>query len=434
VKAAFLVNARAATVVPGYLRDSRSSGYLYPPDAATREVTKSIAALSRTFVLADNGAFDNIGRIAREVSSVAGDNRWVRRLEAVRRAAEAVDTLGQFDQQLQSRPDAVVGPEDITLAAWLRASVPEGLLRRHRREIRRRNEEVASWGVALQARRPDLTILTVASAHDYDTAQDAGEVFRAAGIANAAMGFGAYMADDTWDASVKVQGRVRRLSRSLPIRYIRTALVSRGFFSGWGGHPALERFHFLGLGAPIMIPVVALPAGNCRHLSFDATSPIKDAAEGTLYVDQPAPLKVRLWKVADRMLRNQTAAWDCPCPFCGAYTDQNPLDMDRARAIVAGRIGPLVATDLRSGTPLANALPLFALGTGVARKAEQARIGHNHWILGRLTSSLSRHTASLDRFAEGCVARYEAHAGAQHFSDAVRTALEIARPDGDFWR
>lgn len=321
----------------------------------------------------------------------------------------------------------MVGPEDITLAAWLRAGVPESLLRRCRREIKRRNAAIAARGVALQTQRPDLTVLTVASAHDFDTAQDAGEVFGAAGVRHVAMGFGAYMADDSWDAAVKVRGRLRRLPRSLPLRYVRTALVSRGFFDGWGDRPAPERFHFLGLGAPVMIPVAALPARSCRHLSFDATSPIKDAAEGTLYTDRPALLKVRLWKVADRMLRDQAAGWDCPCPFCVAFTAAHPFDLDRARSLVGGRTRPLVAADLRSGAGLARTLPLFALGSGAARAAEQARIGHNHWILGSLTGALPGRAAALDRFVEACVARYEAHAGAPHFAEAVRLALEFAR-------
>jgi hypothetical protein len=80
-------------------------------------------------------------------------------------------------------------------------------------------------------------------------------------------------------------------------------------------------------------------------------------------------------------------------------------------------------------------LPLFTVGGGtLGREAEQARIGHNHWILGRLARNITKQSNNLEPWALAHVERYEAHAGAPHFAQAVRLAFEIARQQGDFWR
>ena len=96
--------------------------------------------------------------------------------------------------------------------------------------------------------------------------QNAGRAFGSAGLRSAAMGFGAFMADNSFSNRIVIQGRAHSLPRPLPMRYLRTALVARGFWDGWKvTRSAPRRFHFLGLGAPIMIPL----SGPCgaRHPS-----------------------------------------------------------------------------------------------------------------------------------------------------------------------
>ncbi len=243
------------------------------------------------------------------------------------------------------------------------------------------------------------------------------------------MGFGAYMADDGWITEARIRGRVRALPQRLPRRYLRTALAARGFFDGYG-EAAPEHFHFLGLGAPVMLPIASLAAQSASRVTFDATSPIKDAAEGTLYVERPAPLKLRIWKIAQRMLREGEGTWNCPCSFCKSFTARHPFELSRA-GVNPGT--PLTALDLRKNSPLAAAMPLFALGGDMGRAAEHARVGHNHWVLGTVTRSLTRNRNNLAVAVEGRVNRYERHAGTAQYAQAVGLALQVATADGPFW-
>jgi hypothetical protein len=337
--------------------------------------------------------------------------------------------------QLAVHPDAIIGAEDITLAVWVRARLSEPILRARRGEIADRNARTAHRGLDLVARLPNIQVINVASAHDYDSAHDAGEKFAAAGLTAAAMGFGAFMADDQWVSSVVVRGHARRLPRSLPMRYIRTALVSRGFFDGWASvRGAPTRFHFLGLGAPIMLPLAALSARDCPQLTFDATSPIKDAVGGSLYVSRPAPLTVRTWKVADRLASSTSDRWTCPCGFCRSFVKAHPFDLEAARTLRLSRAAPYTSDDLRADQPLGKAMPLFRIAVDpLGRKAEQSRIGHNHWALGTLANKLTESAANLESYVEKHVTSYEQNAGATYFADAVRLAFEIVRARGTFW-
>jgi hypothetical protein len=77
---------------------------------------------------------------------------------------------------------------------------------------------------------------------------------------------------------------------------------------------------------------------------------------------------------------------------------------------------------------------LFRIGAGeVGRRAEGARIGHNHWVLGTMARRLTTASRDLEPWVANHVARYRANA-TDHFAEAVRLAFEITRQAGDFWR
>jgi hypothetical protein len=427
MKCSFLLNARPLTLDSEFYAASRCGGYLFPPEQAQAAVVGELVRRYRQFVVADNGAFDDIGRIAATVRPAGDRDHWERARDQLRKLSAAVDTQSKLNLQLSVRPDAVVGAEDITLAVWLRAGLPEELLRKERVSLARRNSVSAQQGLALANSLGGVTVLTVASAHDYDTAFDAGQQFSAAGIRHAAMGFGAFMADDDWTSTIKVRGHLRKLPHNLPNRYLRTALVVKGFFDGWSTRDsAPEHFHFLGLGAPIMLPIAALAAQKTKLVTFDATSPIKDATSGSLYVTLPAPLTVRLWKVAERMTSEQRN-WTCPCRFCRAFLSSHPLNLDEAKAI-RDASGPFTSDDLGPGEALGEALPLFRIASDViGKQAERTR------VLSTLARNLSARTRDLDQFVAKRVALYQAHAGRARFAEAVGLALKIVKPESEFW-
>ncbi len=403
--------------------------YLIAPGNARGEL-RSLArgvSESRLPLVTDNGNFASITKIRKQFEDEAGIllaavaeegerlGRSVRRGDLSSEVVEAFDELdrrvraealdrGLSDSemlvsQLPLQPQWIIGAEDLTMASWLSLDIEHRYTSRRRRDYRRYNAAVAKRANAALDILPDELrdrYYSVASAVSYNTAFDAGRVFGEAGLESVSMGFGAYMADSNWVDHVVV-GRCRiDFGANLPARYIRTVAVAVGFWDGYreatGGAP--RRFHFLGLGAPIMIPPVVFAARETAELSFDATSPIKDATkDGTLYTDSPALLKVRIRKVAYRLAREIGHRWNCPCPFCQAFDSQYPFDYDAGyRWFRGGHPEEIRAVDMQPGGSLYDVYPLLSEPkAGDRRRAvNYTRTGHNHWILERLMTSLER--------------------------------------------
>lgn len=475
--ARFLVNLRPLTTSAAFLAGCRPRGFLAPPTYLTSS-TREFARTGRgnKQLLVDNGRFDDIARIAgaysNGVQSILMDalppsqqrGNTGRRLDPQHRSALDVVLLGlvqdsrktapglTLDEQLALRPTGVVGFENIAAATMLRTGIDLDLLPAGRRRLRRWNEEVARNAFLEVESRTGQTNLVlreptgpqpspytryypVMSALDYDTAFDAGQVLSTSGIGFGAIGFGAFMADDAYTTRYKRAGRWRTLASPMPQRYLRTALVARGFFDGYAAsgsqHP--DGFHFLGLGAPIMLGLAALAGYGVGFLSFDATSPIRDATQGTMYFRDPAPLSIRTRRMALNLTDREGYRWPCWCPFCTDYVAQHPFDLAAAKQWRKNNPDrPLVAADLRASSPLGEALPLLAEPSGgqARREIDLARIGHNHWTLERLIDGINRHAQTRDHLSAwvgSLVSRYVASTNSPGFGRAVQSSFDLIR-------
>lgn len=468
LNARFAVNLRNDTVSPAFRRALRPWGYLVPPSSLTASLRKAVFRLvaKRTHIIVDNGLFDDVRRLANShadeamavavalAGSSARLNRpitWadlkVTEQRAISRLAEGLSAGAASAQgmslqdQLGLRPTGIVGTEDITAATWLRAGLDVAILGPRAKQLKQRNVAVAARARvargSLATRRPP-DYLPVASALDYDTAFDAGKIFAASGCSGVAMGFGAFMADDSLSDKVIIRGRTKRLSRNLPMRYVRTALVARGFWDGWrhvtGGAPA--RFHFLGLGSPIMMAVAAVAASGTPLVTFDATSPVRDAVEGTMYSALGAYLKIRTRRLAARMSSGVLNEWTCPCGFCRAFVRAHPFNYPKGRVWGARhRITTATARDLAPNGGLYSAYPLFSEPRGGALRAAVsfARSGHNHWVLDEVVGKLRRHgrtSARLEKHVKAIVEAYQRSTSAEYIGQAVALAFEIAAGRG----
>jgi hypothetical protein len=430
----FVVNLRNMTASREFRAKLRPPGYLVPPAYLTEDLREKAVAFSRrgAIIVADNGLFDDIVRLAARLEGSRNSGQLARRAATL---AETVDPQQHLTDQISVEPSALIGVEDITAALWLRLALTARELPNQRAALRRRNTQTARRATELADSVPEgCEYLAVASAQDHDTAYDAGRAFAAAGLKTAALGFGAFMNDDSTTREVKIGGRYRRLRTPMPNRYLGTALVARGFWDGWqrehGGAP--RRFHFLGLGAPIMIGIVSCAAAATPALTFDATSPIKDAKEATLYVSRPAYLKIRTWKAAARLASSEDERWACPCPFCRAFTEKHPFDYHAGRAWLQRRRDDVVpAAALRPRGGLYHAYPLLGQpnASNLGREIDFARVGHNHWALKQVTVELARarHTHQLINHVEKIVAAYEQATPLHNYAAAVQLAFDIAR-------
>jgi hypothetical protein len=463
----FVVNLRSDTFAEPFRESIPTPAYLLGANQATAGM-RDLAGGVRDQGLdlfADNGNFELIGRTqahfrdrAREIllkvrtaedglghRARRGDLPAPLRKEVTDLAWEvrrfARDLTGDGDRardvQLELGPTHLIGVEDISMACWLALDLEPAYLDVDRGDFRRQNETVArNAAVRLRnlPRRLARKYYPVASAVDYNTAFDAGRAFADAGLSRAAMGFGAYMADDQYTDHVYIGLRRLDLSEQMPQRYLRTVLAAIGFWTGYrsGAGRAPYGFHFLGLGAPIVMALVALAAWGSRDLTFDATSPIRDAGEGTLYLTRPTYLKVRTRRAAERLTSSLDERWECPCPFCKTFVRARPFDYagGRRRWAPTGR-RTVEAADLRPGGALYEAYPLLSepdpgeLRTDV----NLARSGHNHWALVGITEELrdaATSRASLRDFVDSVVSVYEQKTNSSHFARSVRFGFQLA--------
>lgn len=458
----FVVNLQKDTATTEFRRRVRPPGYLLPPLYLTETLRTRAGEFANNgeLLVVDNGLYDDVGRIADELGPAAKvvkadlDNarerlrRAARSTELGKRATQRITALadlagdrargvtphGTVAERIALRPTALVGVEDITAALWIRLGIDGVLPRTRRRELARRNAAVARQAVEEAAQLPRGVVhLPVAGMIDYDSAFDAGRIFGDAGLRSAAAGFGAYMADPRSIEEVYVGGRRRPLGRSVPARYVRTALAARGFWDGWKKETGTvpKAFHFLGLGAPIMIGITALAAQPTRRLTYDATSPIQDATQGFVYVSKPAYLKVRTWSAAERLASKEGERWRCPCAFCKAFAREHPFDYIAGRQWWQEfRWREVDAKDLQGRTKLAQAYPLLSQPRSgpLAAKVVKSRIGHNHWALEQVCAEL-RAAGDLRTHVGDVVDAYVSASQGPQFAAAVGIAHDLALGD-----
>jgi hypothetical protein len=462
VEIRFAVNLRVDTATDAVVSALRPWGWLAAPGNASQAAVR-FANQSGRELIADNGNFARIGRIATahraegrrlraEVTRLERTiGRSAQRRDLPASLATAFDLLAAtvvtesgvaavadqllLDRQLKMRPTRLIGVEDLVMAALLAVHIEPQYLDWPRARWRTINRDVARRAAKI-ARAPAEVVdrvYTVASALDHASAFDAGREFARAGIVRVAMGFGAYMSDDYSEDRVRLGRRTVVFGEELPMRYIRTALVARGFVDGYravAGTPP-QAFHFLGLGAPIMLGVVAVAAAGIGTVSFDAMSPIRDAVEGTLYSHRGAYLKIRTRAIARRICDGERS-WHCACPFCTTFAAANPSDEAAARAWGAAHPGVAVpAQALRPVGELYGALPLLAepAGGSQRRAVSEARAGHNQWVLTRICAQLqpAARAGRLEAHVGRVVERYERATNSPRFARAVRFGFDVAR-------
>lgn len=465
----FVVNLKVDTADSKFIEFLKPCGWLTAPDNASKKIRERLSEIRSEdrSLYTDNGNFKLIGDVAEELEIMSEkaresistfENMLGRtakktelpeeiKIHAIEVAQQAVNLAEKKQEtkaaenplalQMALNPSHIIGVEDIVPAVLLRLGLRYEWLPYDRSDYKRRNQIIAKKGAQVLANlNPNICYYPVASAMDYNTAYDAGKVFAAAGHKYIAIGMGAYMADNCYVDGYRFGRRWIKLGKSLPNRYLSTALITRGFFDGYYNEIGLppEGFHFLGLGAPIMLPIVTRAAWGTSRVSFDATSPILDAVERTIYVNSPAYLKVRTWKVAQRLANSPHEQWNCPCPFCQNFMKEYPFDYDLLRNSISSLNKPIDPDDLREGGFYYHAAPLLSEPkSGSLRKAVTwARMGHNHWVLYGICEQLNQaaqNQLEMDRYLDCVVEEYSANAGGKRFAEVIKLAMEICRSE-----
>jgi hypothetical protein len=271
-------------------------------------------------------------------------------------------------------------------------------------------------------------------AMDFDTALEIGRLAGKAKVEGIATGFGMTLDDrDFCDFRIE-NGKIVELGASVPRSYVRVLEVAAGLHLGYAratGHR--PKFHSLGVGTPILQPMLAVLGDKGTYTSTDSTAPIKDAYSSVtiaLYVDTPAPLKLKAYLIAEKWL-DGGIPWDCKCPYCAGFLKQHPFQLTKAKAWwkAHGR-RKLEPKDMWAPSPLAGLLPLLSMpkDPAVRKQAGLARVGHNHWVLKRLETNIRRRSgAELREWVDGLVDKYVNAGSGVAWKGATKAAWAVAQ-------
>jgi hypothetical protein len=437
------------------------------------------AALGRKAVsgghtlVADNGNFDRIRGLIGHYKAAASEiedsrkgeeerlGRYARPgdlspglVERYRRFAQAV-----ADEQLHATPEQqlkavvgeqfalnpryLVGMEDLTLPVLTALSVePEytqwpgefyaGLVSR-------------ALNYCVRTQRGELgecrgAVFAGLHAQDLDTARLAGSLAGEAGVAGIASGLGGALADRNYVDFRIAGGELIELPRTIPRPYLRVAEIAAGFHLGFADATGRRpRFHSLGVGTPILLVLLAALGDSQTLLASDSTAPIVDAwltPTVSLYVDEPATLKLKAYRIAEYWL-SKGLSWDCPCPYCRRFNAEHPPDVDGARRWWRAQgQRRLKKYDMHSKSELPRYLPLLGFHTNdeLSQEAALARVGHNHWVLSRIerdARAASGDTDSLLGWTEGKVQAYLDSSAGSAWKAAVAVAWPVIRDAAD---
>lgn len=385
-----------------------------------------------------------LGRYARPGELSSGLSAKYRTLAtSIRDAAgQSFDTTtvaSTVAAQRAMSPTYLVGMEDLTMPVMASLSVePEYA------------ELPLDWYRALSDRAVELGVRTrdgefgavggivFAGLHgmNFDTARQAGAAAGAANLGGIASGLVGVMKDVNAIDYRTEDGQVVSLGSKLARPYLRVLEIAAGFHIGYANATGRRpRFHALGAGSPILIPLLALLGDKGSYTSTDSTAPILDAWSSktiSLYVSEPAILKLKAHRVAEFWLA-ENKGWTCRCPYCTAFNKRHPANVDLARAWWRAqgsrRLG---AEDMLAPSPLVEWMPLLSSAADATLREEAglARTGHNHWVVQPIEAaarSAVRDPKTLRRWAARAVEKYVQYDNASPLWQAsARAAWELA--------
>jgi hypothetical protein len=462
----FVANLKPYTIGPD-AKAARFDSYLLSVDytsgliALTDQVHKQHSVL-----VADNGNFDRmgaliaplmaqaatlakarqaeekkLGHLARpgELSSSLQKKYAALRAKVVKAAAQerkSDDVKGVVKAQNAMAPTYLIGMEDFSISLMVGLGIERAYAPIPMSFFTQAADRAIAYAVKTTKSKYgpcDGDVFAGLHAIDYDTAVTIGGLAGKARVDGIATGFGATLDDrDYCDYRIE-NGKIVELGSSVPRSYVRVMEVAAGLHVGYvhaTGHR--PKFHALGVGTPILQPMLAVLGDKNTYTCSDSTAPIKDAYSSVtiaLYVDTPAPLKLKAYVIAQKWL-DGGIPWDCKCPYCTGFLKQHPFQLTKAKAWWASKgKRKLTPKDMWAPSPLAELMPLLSMpkNTGLRKQAGMARIGHNHWVLKRLETNIRRRSgAGLRDWVDGLVEKYVEAGSGVAWKGATKAAWAVA--------
>jgi hypothetical protein len=307
--------------------------------------------------------------------------------------SEAIDTDKLIELQMSMSPTDIIAQEDFATACLIGLNLERELTgwRVSRFETRNRRSLRLWQRVVEDPRCANVRVYAVLSAIDFNTAVAAGRLAAQAGVTHGALGFAGINLDQRSTDFYVIGSASFSLERPAPRRYVRVSQIITGIAEGFrqaGGN--LAKFHCLGLGAPLMFPVVAAGFNPETTITMDATSPIHDAIRHhVLYDPANDGSRASILSIVSRILGG--GDWSFVSPFRISARERFGHNPKAARAWAAENgLDRILREHLSTPSDLTRALPLFTnADQEIFRLVSRVWIAHNHWVLDDLANQLS---------------------------------------------
>lgn len=357
--------------------------------------------------------------------------------EASKEVTQEPYVRAAIEHQHAMGADYAIGMEDFTIATMTGLSIEPEYVNLPASFYADLNARAVQFAIDTKDGRygpPPARVFAGVHALDYDQAVQAGQLVGQAGIEGIATGLVGALRDRNYVDFRVERGQVIELEGATARPYLRVMEIAAGLHVGY--HSVTGRspqFHALGAGTPILLPLLGLLNVGGTYTATDSTSPIVDGWSGptiSLYVDEPAPLKLRAEKIAQSWLEGGRG-WDCTCSYCRNFEEAHPPELAAAtRWWQEGGKPRIEKRHLHRSEPLATMLPFLGRhpDDDIRRVAGLARVGHNHAVIQRIERVVrealeSGDVGALDRMLKG----YLAMPGAQAWRRAAREAHAIGR-------
>lgn len=247
--------------------------------------------------------------------------------------------------QVDLSPSILMCPEDGTLSALVIRNREQELLDGggpFGAYLPQQDRNIALTKRVVQGKLGDVIGIPYAVVHalDHDMAYEVGQRVAAADIITGiASGLGSFLCSRRWSTNCCLHGDRIDFNRNLPYSYHLVLQVTLGLVEGYkrvaGQAP---RFHALGVGSPILMPLVILAAHDSPLLSFDSSVVERVAAGGKMFSPETGQ---ELHLLREVVLRGRH--WDCHCSACTHFLSRYPIDYAGVEAVLLGDYAAKVA-------------------------------------------------------------------------------------------
>lgn len=297
--------------------------------------------------------------------------------------SEKLDWEELLEDQLSMKPTHLIAQEDFATACLIGLNLEREYTGLSKEELAKRNlRSLKLWDrVANDSRCKKIKVYAVLSGMDHETALDAGKLAARKGATHVAWGIASIMLDMNTVDFYRVGKSETALEKPVRRRFVRFAEIIRGLVEGYEVEgKRLEGFHGLGLGAPILFPILALEMDPDTEVTIDSTSPILNAVRlNTLFDPERDGDRVSFIKIVERILDG--GEWSFLCPFCKKFRADFGYKPDAARKWWVDNGKPKITNkDLEAGKPLSKMVPLFTKHEKPSM-VDNCRISHNHWVI-----------------------------------------------------